>query len=221
MLSIVIPAYEAADHLERTLAGLVRAAVEVVVADGGSRDASRDVAARHGARVVVTEPGRGRQLRAGAQAAKGDWLLFLHADTRLGPGWEAAVAGFAGDPANARRAGYFRFALDDASKAARRLERLVAWRARRLALPYGDQGLLIGRRFYDELGGFAPIPLMEDVEIVRRIGRRRLVPLDGAAVTSAQRYRAGGYVLRPLRNLCCLGLYFLGVPPAWIERVYR
>ena len=98
---------------------------------------------------------------------------------------------------------------------------MVAWRCTTFSLPYGDQGLLIGRRFYHDIGGFAPIPLMEDVDIVRRIGRRRLVVLDVAAVASAERYRRGGYVARPLRNLTCLGLYFLGVPPRLIARIYR
>jgi hypothetical protein len=87
-------------------------------------------------------------------------------------------------------------------------------------LPYGDQGLLISRGLYGRLGGFRPLPLMEDVDLVRRIGWRRLRPLPGAAETSAIRYRRDGYVLRPLRNLCCLTLYFLGVPPRAIEKIY-
>jgi hypothetical protein len=131
------------------------------------------------------------------------------------------VRGFLADPENRRRAGVFRYALDDPSAAAARLAALVNWRSRVLALPYGDQGLLIARAFYDSLGGFAPIPLMEDVAIVRRIGRRHLVHLDAAIVTSAERYRRHGYLLRPLRNLVCLALYFLGVAPRRIARLYR
>jgi hypothetical protein len=148
-------------------------------------------------------------------------LLFLHADTVLGPGWAEAVRRFAADPANEGRAAVFRFALDDRAPAACRMERLVAWRGRVLGLPYGDQGLLIGRAFYDRIGGFRALPLMEDVDIVRRIGRRRLVLLDAAATTSAMRYRRGGYLLRPARNLFCLSLYFMGVPPRLILKVYR
>jgi hypothetical protein len=97
---------------------------------------------------------------------------------------------------------------------------MAAWRARRLGLPYGDQGLLIGRAFLESLGGYPPLPLMEDVALVRRIGRRRLDALAADAVTSAARYRREGYVARPLRNLFCLGLYFAGVPPAAIRRLY-
>ena len=223
MLSIVIPALDCADSLARTLAALAAtcdARLDVVVVDGGSADRTRDVAAAAGARVLATEGGRGAQLAFGAGAARGDNLLFLHADTMPGPGWAEAAARFTADLSNRRRAAYFRYALADPAPAARRLERMVAWRARALGLPYGDQGLLLGRRFYEDIGGFKPMELMEDVDMARRIGRRNLVALDVPAVTSAARYRAGGYVARPLRNLTCLGLYFLGFPPALIARLY-
>jgi glycosyltransferase involved in cell wall biosynthesis len=169
---------------------------------------------------VRSERGRGAQLAAGAREATGDWLLFLHADTVLDPGWAAEAAAFIADPGNRGRAAVFRFALDDESAAARRLEAVVGWRCRALALPYGDQGLLISRRFYDSLGGFGPLPLYEDVDIIRRIGRSRLVLLRTRAVTSAARYRRSGYWLRPARNLFCLVLYGLGVPPRLIARIY-
>jgi rSAM/selenodomain-associated transferase 2 len=224
-LSIIIPALDAAASLPATLAALAEGRArslvrEVLVIDGGSRDATPRLAEAGGARVVESARGRGNQLVAGAAAARGEWLLFIHADTRLGPGWADAVDAFIARPENARRAGYLRYRLDDAAAAARRLEALVAWRCRLLALPYGDQGLLIARRLYDELGGFRPLPLMEDVEFARRIGRRRLVPIAADAVTSAARYRRGGYVARPLRNLGCLTLYFLGLPPQYLVRLY-
>ncbi len=223
MLSIVIPALDAETQIEATLAALSPAAgpaFEIVVADGGSADGTVALAESLGARVVTGPRGRGRQLIAGAAAAKGDWLLFLHADTRLAPGWRAEVAGFVAEPKNARRAGVFRLVLDDEAAPARRLERIARWRGRRLGLPYGDQGLLIARRFYEAIGGYRPIELMEDVALVRRIGRRRLVWLESAAVTSARRYRKGGYLLRPARNLLCLALYFLGLPTRLIARLY-
>ena len=121
---------------------------------------------------------------------------------------------------NAARAAVFRFALDEYSPQARRLENLVAWRVRALALPYGDQGLLLHTDFYHALGGFQPLPLMEDVDLVRRIGRHRLVVLHSAARTSAQRWRREGWMRRSLRNLGCLSLYYLGVPPSFIKRLY-
>jgi rSAM/selenodomain-associated transferase 2 len=221
-LSAVIPTLDAANTLPETLAALRRSAIvgKVIVVDGGSTDASIALAEAAATRVVVARRGRGAQLAAGAATASGDWLLFLHADCRLEAGWETAVAAFLAAPGAARRAGYFEFALDDAAPAARRLERLVTWRCRALALPYGDQGLLIARSLYDAVGGFAPLPLMEDVDLVRRLGRRRLVPIRARCFTSAQRYRRDGYILRPLRNLLCLTLYFAGVSPARIVRLY-
>jgi rSAM/selenodomain-associated transferase 2 len=221
-LSVIIPTLDAADGLAASLAVLsgARYIREIIVADGGSRDATVAIARTAGARVIAAERGRGPQLAAGAAAASGEWLLFLHADCRLSPGWEDAAAAFIAGPNAASHAGYFAFALDDPCPAARRLERIVAWRCRVLGLPYGDQGLLIARSLYDAVGGFAALPLMEDVDLARRLGRDRLMPLPAAAVSSAWRYRSGGYVRRPLRNLLCLSLYFAGVPPRRIARLY-
>jgi rSAM/selenodomain-associated transferase 2 len=192
---------------------------DIIVSDGGSVDESVALAQAAGAHVVTGPPGRGEQLAHGAQAARGDWLLFLHADTRLEAGWEAAVTAFIAAKGEDQAAA-FAFALDDDAPAARRLERMVEWRCRRLALPYGDQGLLISRKLYDQLGGYRPIPLMEDVDLVRRIGRKRLTMLDCRAVTGAARYRRDGYLRRSARNLTCLSLFFIGVPPRLIARLY-
>ena len=221
-LSVVIPTLNAAGTLPETLAALRRSAIvrEVIVADGGSSDETVRGARSAGARVVAAPRGRGSQLAAGATAASGDWLLFLHADCRLEPGWQDAVGDFLAGAEARARAGYFDFALDDPAPAARRLESIVAWRCRVLALPYGDQGLLIAHSLYDAVGGFAPLPLMEDVDLVRRLGRGRLTRLGARCFASARRYRRDGYVRRPLRNLLCLSLYFAGVPPARIVRLY-
>ncbi|HUK09911.1 MAG TPA: TIGR04283 family arsenosugar biosynthesis glycosyltransferase [Stellaceae bacterium] len=222
-LSVVIPTLDAAAQLGPTLAALENGrdiVHEIVIADGGSVDATTMLAAGHGARVIRAPRGRGLQLAAGARGAQGEWLMFLHADTRLGPGWSAALRRFIAEPENAGRAGYFRFRLDDEASEARRLEQIVAWRCRVLGLPYGDQGLVLRRDFYGKLGGFPLLPLMEDVALVRRIGKRRLVLLEADAVTSAARYRSEGYVRRSLRNIGCLGCYFMGVPPRLILRLY-
>lgn len=219
-LVALVPALNAAERLPETLAALAGAVAGVIVADGGSTDGTPDLARAAGARVVAAPPGRGTQLAAGLVAAEASWVLVIHADTRPGPGWQAAAETFMADPANAERAGYFRFALDDASPQARRLERMVAWRCRALGLPYGDQGLLIGRGFLRRLGGYRPIPVMEDVDLVRRIGRARLVALEAPFVTSAERWRREGWWRRSARNLACLSLWFAGVPPGRIARLY-
>jgi rSAM/selenodomain-associated transferase 2 len=216
-LSVVIPTLQAAAALPGTVAALGAAPAEVVVADGGSTDGTPELARQLGARVLAAPRGRGSQLAAGAAAATGPWLLLLHADTGLAPGWAAEAAAKLRDPT---RAWYFRFALDDDAPAARRLERAVAWRCRAFALPYGDQGLLIHRDLLARAGGIRPLPLMEDVDLVRRLGRARLGALDAAVLTSAARWRREGYLARSARNLACLSLWFLGVPPARIARLY-
>jgi rSAM/selenodomain-associated transferase 2 len=222
-LSVVIPTLNAADTLAGLIDQLQAAAVvsELIIADGGSSDETAAIAAAAGVQIIVAVRGRGNQLAAGADAAAGDWLLFLHADCRLAADWEASVATFLAAPGAASCAGYFDFALDDDAPAARRLERLVAWRCRALALPYGDQGLLISRSLYQAVGGFAALPLMEDVDLARRLGRRRLAPIGARCTSSPRRYRREGYWRRPLRNLACLSLYFIGVPPHRIVRLYR
>lgn len=220
MLSIVVPTLDAAAGLDRALRTVAPGADELIVADGGSTDATAAIAARWNARLIAAPRGRGLQLAAGAAAARGDWLLFLHADTVLSADWNAATRAFIADPANLARAAAFRFALDDDSARARRLEAMVAWRCRSFGLPYGDQGLLLSRALYDKVGGYRPLPLMEDVDLVRRIGRRSIVLLEAAAVTSAARYRRDGYIARSMRNLTCLGLYFAGVPVSTIARLY-
>jgi rSAM/selenodomain-associated transferase 2 len=217
-LSIVIPTLNAAAHLPATLAALRGTPAEIVVVDGGSHDGTADHARAAGAHVLAAPRGRGAQLAAGIAASRGAWLLLLHADTRLDRGWSEAVRAHMAQSAG--RAAYFRFALDTPDRRARRLEAMVAWRCRRLALPYGDQGLLVERSLLHKVGGLRPLPLMEDVDLVRRLGRDRLTGLDIAAVTSAARWERDGWRRRSARNLACLALYLAGVPPRLIARVY-
>jgi rSAM/selenodomain-associated transferase 2 len=218
-IDVVIPTLNAAADLAGTLASLGREQ-NVFICDGGSRDDSVSIARSAGATVAIADAGRGRQLAAGAALGDAPWLLFLHADTVLAPHWTDIAHRFMAEHGNARRAGYFRLRFDSADPRARRIERLVAWRCRTFGLPYGDQGLLMSRDFYREVGGFRPLPLMEDVDLARRIGRHRLVALDADAVTSARRYERDGWLARPLRNLTCVGLYFAGLPPSVVRRIY-
>jgi rSAM/selenodomain-associated transferase 2 len=213
MITAIIPALNAAPFLPATLAA-IRGVAEIIVVDGGSTDASPALAITNGARLISAPPGRGSQIAAGIEAASHPWLLLLHADTRLAPDWRTAVHG---DPT---QAGYFRFALDSDDPNARHLERVVAWRCRTLGLPYGDQGLLVHRDLLASVGGVRPLPLMEDVDLVRRLGRGRLVALGADAVTSAAKWEREGYLRRSARNLLCLTLWFAGVPPGLIARIY-
>lgn len=225
MISVVIPTLDAAASLAGALASL-RPAIEgrlvgeVVVADGGSGDGTRETARAYGCVVVEGERGRGVQLARGAEAARGEWLLFLHADTRLSREWADEAGRFLAGAGASERAAVFTYALDDLSWKARLLERIVAARVRALGLPYGDQGLLIARELYQRLGGFGAVPLMEDVDLIRRLGRGRITLLKATAVTSADRYRRDGYLRRMVRNATCLSLFFAGIPPRYLVRLY-
>jgi rSAM/selenodomain-associated transferase 2 len=218
-VSVIVPTLNAADHIGACLAAVADAA-EIIVVDGGSEDDTVAVVSRRGATCVSAPAGRGPQLMAGAALAAQDWLLFLHADTVLASGWSREVANFIADEANTERAAAFRFALDDAASAARWLEAGVHWRARTLGLPYGDQGLLIHRSLYHRVKGFRALPIMEDVDLVRRIGRARFTHFETHAVTSARRWRKEGWLFRSARNLSCLACYYVGVPPRHIKRLY-
>jgi rSAM/selenodomain-associated transferase 2 len=217
MISVVIPTLNAAATLGPCLAAVAEAD-EIIVVDGGSTDATAAIAEASGARLVCSPRGRGAQLSAGAAAAKGDWLLFLHADTRLAPGWREAAGRHIG--LSPGKAACFRFRLDSDERPARLVEAGVALRVRMLGLPYGDQGLLVSRRLYDSAGGYRALALMEDVDLVRRIGGRRIERLPADAVTSAERWRRDGWLRRSARNLVCLALYRCGMSAERVARLY-
>ena len=192
MISVVIPTFNAERQLPRCFDGLINAAVrgvvrEVIVADGGSTDATLSIADAVGAHIVSAGRSRAAQMVAGAQGARNDWLLFLHPETALEPGWEVEVESFLHQAMPERpRAAAFRFALEDFGAPARRVETRTAFRSWLLALPYGDQGLLIHRSLYKTLGGYRDLARLEDADMIRRIGRRRLVMLRSRAVNSAR-----------------------------------
>lgn len=228
MISVVIPTLNAQHGLAETMTSLVPAAVdglvcEVIVTDGGSTDRTFDIADGAGAEIVKAPQGRGAQLRAGAERARFPWLLFLNPGTYLDAGWERDAAQHIERVESGRRkaaAATFRFVLDDEGFGARMAERMAALRIGLLKLPYGDQGLLLPRTLYDEVGGFAALPLLEDVDLVRRVGRRRLAVLNARAVMDGERYRRDRSLTRSARAQACLGLYLAGVPVKAIAAVF-
>ncbi len=223
-VSIVIPVLRDSVQLDGLLASLARqtddAAVEIIVANGDADDgAVAGVQARHAAvRWVASLPGRGLQMNAGAAVASGRWLLFLHADTRLDHRWLDALRQA---ESHGAVGGAFRFTLDSPRRVARVIERGVAWRTRWLGLPYGDQGLFVRRDAFTALGGYRPYPLMEDIDLVRRLRRHGPLHLSPLPIrTSARRWERDGWGRRSLRNLTLVALYFGGVSPRRLARRY-
>lgn len=216
MLSVVIPTLneeKCVGDAVSSVAGLA----EVIVVDGGSDDATVEAARRAGARVLESPRGRGVQLDRGARAAMGEWLVFLHADTRLEHGWADALASLPDDVVG----GAFRFAVDSPRRAYRIIEAGVALRCRLFHLPFGDQGIFVRRAIYGMIGGFPPFPLMEDLAFARRLVRTgRMAFPQVRAFTSARRWEKGGVMATTLRNLGLQALYTAGLSPERLARLY-
>lgn len=215
-ISVVIPTCDSAARLAPTLAALIPGVGEgmvrqLILVDGGSRDDLAALADAVGADLVRGPPGGGARLAAGAAAARGEWLLFLNDDTRLGDDW--VVAARRHIETRPSQAGWFRLRFDARSGLSRRLAVWINLRARLFGAPSGEQGLLIARSVYDAVDGHPPIPRLEDVALARRLGRNRLAPLDAEAIVSVEGYRRGRHLRREAFELGCLLLGVLGVPP--------
>jgi rSAM/selenodomain-associated transferase 2 len=218
-IAVVIPALDEAETVEAAIAS-ARSADEIVVVDGGSLDRTADRARAAGAQVLMSSRGRARQLEAGWRATGAEVVLFLHADTRLPDGWAAAVRDALAAPDVA--GGAFALRFDDRSLAMR----VVEWGAHRRAavagLPYGDQALFVRRRVLEAIGGIAPVPIAEDLDLVHALrahGRLALLPL--AVSTSARRYRKHGAFRTWLRHAVALVAWRVGVDRERIARWVR
>ena len=218
-LSVIIPTLNETSQLAKCLKPLTGVAGEIIIADGGSSDDTLLIAKNHGCKVVVAHRGRGKQLRAGAAAATTPWLLFLHADTILDDRWSHAVSQFIITPQNQKKVAAFQYKNDLPGLSAWFLEKFVMIRSN-LGLVYGDQGLVIESNYYAQLGGYRELAIMEDIEFCQRIGRRNILVVSAFALTSGRRYKHTGVLLRSLKNIMCLCLYFLGFPIKTIEKLY-
>jgi glycosyltransferase involved in cell wall biosynthesis len=218
MISVIIPTLNAEHSLHRCFAALIPAVIdglvrEVIVIDGGSTDSTGRIAEEAGASFLSGPPTRGGQMAYGAALAKQEFLLFLHPDCVLEADFERAVLRFLTSSSAHHRAAYFRLTLDDYAPIARRLEWLVQLRCRVLALPFGNQGLLISRKLYDAVGGYRDLAAMEDVDMVRRLGGRRLAGLTASVLTTPHEHMKNGYVRQSLNDLSRFMRYYLGLKP--------
>lgn len=222
-LGVVIPTLNEEARLPDLLGDLeaLESLSQVVVVDGGSVDRTVPIAEELGARVIRSERGRGRQMNAGARALSTQWLLFVHADSRIPPGTSQALDDWIRDPAPCRAA-HFGFRLDESGPWWWVIERGQRIRERLTGLAYGDQGLLVSRERFSGVGGFPEEPLMEDVAVVRRLRRTGgLHRIEAPLITSTRRYRKEGPFRAWARNAGLILLYSMGVSPSRLSRWYR
>ncbi len=220
-MSIVIPTLNEEEHLAATLDSVAAEPdLEVIVVDGGSKDATVERVLSSGARLLTTTAQRARQMNAGAAAASAPRLLFLHGDTRLPSGFCREVLHLLDKPATA--AGAFRLAIAGPGRGLRLIETLANWRSQLFQLPYGDQALFLRRDLFERLGGFPEIPIMEDVVFIRRLKRAGRIEISPcSALTSDRRWRRLGILRTTLVNQVVLFGYFLGANPLHLTRWYR
>jgi rSAM/selenodomain-associated transferase 2 len=218
-LSIIIPTFNEERSLEQTLASISSHAYEIIVIDGGSKDGSVEIAHKYTAVVLDSDLGRGIQQRTGASQAQGEALLFLHADTRLPRGFEIMIEKTLSDSKTVF--GAFRLGHHPSTAFLNLVALMANLRSLLLKMPYGDQGLFMRRSDYFRVGGFKDLPLMEDVDLVRRLKKIGKFKLVKAKVrTSARRYDRNGILYTTVRNWSLIIRYLLGQSPERLHRLY-
>lgn len=220
-ISIIIPTRNEADSIGRLLPELLAVpGVELLVVDGGSTDNTVDIAKSLGAQVLSSSPGKAKQMNAGAEAAHGSILLFLHCDTKLAPGFVEQVGDALNQPEIS--AGAFQLSIDSKGFGLRVIEWLVNFRSKILQMPYGDQGIFVTTDMFFSVGEFPHQPIMEDFELMRRLrgrGKIKILPLH--ATTSARRWKKLGIMRTTVINQAIILGYLLGVNPEKLAEWYR
>jgi rSAM/selenodomain-associated transferase 2 len=216
-ISIVIPVLNEAHHLPKSLS-MQATDVEIIVVDGGSQDETVAIAQSFGVKVLQSAPGRAIQMNAGAKVASGEILLFLHADTRLPDGFDQMIR----DTLKVAIAGAFQLRIDANQPGIRWIEQGVNWRSRYLQLPYGDQALFLRTETFQKIGGFPPLPIMEDFEFVRTLRQLgKIVILPKPVITSGRRWQKLGVFRTTIVNQIVIFAYLIGISPTRIQAWYR
>ena len=221
-ISIIIPVLNEAEIIQETIKRLqVNSDVEIIVVDGGSKDKTVEIVKQSNIKLVISkQAGRSNQMNYGAAIAKGDILLFLHADTQLPPNYPQLIKQTLSQPNVI--AGAFELAIDSPQKSLRVIETLVNWRSRFLSLPYGDQALFLKQKTFSKVGGFPNLPIMEDFELIEKLKHQGKIALVAAKViTSPRRWqKLGVFKTTAINQLIILG-YYLGIPPIKLQQFYQ
>jgi len=223
--SIIIPVYREAEIINFTIDHLMRlqkfADLEIIIADGDPQGSTLKQISNTNVKKIFCGKGRAQQMNCGAAEAEGDILIFLHADTRLPENALKNIAGISEDKAFV--GGAFDLRIDSKRFAFRVIEKMASWRSRLTRIPYGDQAIFIRAEYFQQVGGFRNIPIMEDVELMQRIkqkkGKIKIIP--ERVLTSSRRWEKEGVVFCTLRNWLLISLFFLGVQPERLARFYK
>lgn len=224
-ISVIIPVLNEARNINVVIAHLRSQAavdaVEIVVVDGSTAGSTIKAISHPGIITAIAEKGRACQMNCGATRATGDILLFLHADTLLPPNAFARIRTCMEDVRHA--GGAFDLGIDSEQRVFRITERYVAFRSRLTRIPFGDQAIFIRRDYFERIGGYRDIPIMEDVDLMRRIRQRgdAICIIPETVMTSARRWEKDGIIFGTLRNWMLQALYCLGVSPERLARFYR
>ncbi|WP_414527597.1 TIGR04283 family arsenosugar biosynthesis glycosyltransferase [Nodularia chucula] len=220
-ISIIIPTFNEAANIENAIASTQpNTNVELIVVDGGSQDDTVNIAQSLSVKVITSLPGRAMQMNAGAMAATGDILLFLHADTRLPAGFDHMVRSALKQPQTV--AGAFALRIDADDWTLRWVEKGVNWRSHFWQMPYGDQAIFLSTEVFQKIGKFPELPIMEDFELIRRLKRiSKITIIPVPVITSARRWLKKGVLQTTLLNQMVITAYFLGISPERIRCWYR